>query len=224
MSKPVISPDGAIVFFGTGFEPTPTSKLYALNATSGARRWSFTTQGAVRSSPALSPDGATVFVGCDDEKLYAVDAASGVQRWSFTIGSAVGSSPTISPDGSTIFVGSGDGKLFALVATSLSHFQVNATNKTAAFSCAPCATCPAGQHTVQCQGQSGGTCKACAPGTFASSKGVRIEGCATCVTCADGKLAPNCTATSPGSCGTHWGAADKGKNYCVTLIVTMPYR
>jgi hypothetical protein len=141
----------------------------------------------------------------------------------------VGSSPALSPDGSTIFVGSQgqeargwDGELFALVANSLSHFHVNATNKTAAFSCAPCATCPAGQHTVQCQGQSGGTCKACAPGTFASSKGVRIQGCATCVTCADGKLAPNCTATSPGSCGTHWVAA-KDTRYFVTLTVTMPY-
>jgi len=227
-STPAISPDGATVFFGTH-----SSKLYALDATSGANRWSFTTQGAVRSSPALSPDGETVFVGCDDTKLYAVDATSGVQRWSFTIGSAVGfcSSPTFSPDYSTIFVGSQgqeavppgkDGKLFAIVATSLSHFHVNATSKTEAFSCAPCTTCPAGQHTVQCEGQSGGTCKPCAPGTFASSKGVRIEGCAKCVVCADGKLAPNCTATSPGSCGTHWGAA-KDTGYCVTLIVTMPY-
>jgi outer membrane protein assembly factor BamB len=127
-STPAISPDGAIVYFGTHY-----SKLHALDATSGANLWSFTTQGAVRSSPALSPDGATVFVGSDDTKLYAVDATSGVQRWSFTLGSAVGfcSSPTLSPDYSTIFVGSQgqeaappgkDGKLFAIVAPSPDNY------------------------------------------------------------------------------------------------------
>jgi outer membrane protein assembly factor BamB len=231
-STPVLSPDGATVFV---IDSGDVNKLYALNALSGAKRWSFTSdpvQGSrCHGRLPLSPDGGTVYM-FSTKKLYAVDTASGAQRWNFTaevppLGARVYlESSTLSPDGSTIFVGSvqeadGYGKLLAIVADSLSPFHVFATTKTLEFSCSPCATCPAGQHTVQCQGQSvgtckacapdtfasAGTCKACAPGTFASAEGVRLKGCSTCVTCADGKLAPNCTDTSPGVCRIHWGAA-----------------
>ena len=44
-------------------------KLYAITA-EGALKWSYATQGAVRSSPALGADG-TLYVGSDDGNLYA---------------------------------------------------------------------------------------------------------------------------------------------------------
>lgn len=73
--------------------------------------WTFTTGGAVYSSPAV--DGAgTIYVGSEDAKLYAVNP-DGTEAWSYTTGGAVNSSPAIAPDES-IYVGSDDGKLHAL--------------------------------------------------------------------------------------------------------------
>ena len=68
---------------------------------------------------------------------------------------------------------------------NFSTFTVSATTKTPSFSCTPCAMCPAGHHTVQCQGQSAGTCEACAPGSCAQFSGHRLEGCRRKCTCAD---------------------------------------
>ena len=43
--------------------------VYALNATTGAERWSFTTGDMVRSSPAVS--NGVVYVGSGDDHIYA---------------------------------------------------------------------------------------------------------------------------------------------------------
>jgi hypothetical protein len=44
-------------------------KVYALNATTGAFVWSYTTANSVESSPAVA--GGVVYVGSDDDKVYA---------------------------------------------------------------------------------------------------------------------------------------------------------
>jgi hypothetical protein len=49
----------------------------------GVKRWQFTTQASVHSSPTLSPDGESIFVGSFDKRLYAINAGSGALRWSF---------------------------------------------------------------------------------------------------------------------------------------------
>ena len=77
--SPVVSPDSATVFVGSG----------ALNATTGAQRWEFVTGNYLSSSPAVSPDGATVFVGSDDKKVYALNATTGAHRWDLATGDAV---------------------------------------------------------------------------------------------------------------------------------------
>ena len=53
--------------------------MYALDAATGAERWTFMTGGAVDASPAVI-DGI-VYIGSTDHKLYALDAATGVERW-----------------------------------------------------------------------------------------------------------------------------------------------
>jgi outer membrane protein assembly factor BamB len=84
--------------------------LYALDATSGDQKWSFSALDGIRSTPAVV-DG-TVYVGSDDNRLYALDAASGKEQWHFEDEFAVDSSPTVT-DG-TVYVGNGNEKLYAL--------------------------------------------------------------------------------------------------------------
>ena len=50
--------------------------VYALNAATGAKLWSFATGNEVESSPAVA-DGV-VYAGSDDGNLYAFDLAGGL--------------------------------------------------------------------------------------------------------------------------------------------------
>ena len=68
-------------------------------------KWTYTTSGAVRSTPALSHDGGTVYVGSDDGYLYAIDTVDGSFKWSFNTGGKVRSSPVVGPGGE-VYVGS----------------------------------------------------------------------------------------------------------------------
>jgi len=56
-------------------------------------KFSFQTNGPVRSTPALS--GGLLYFGSGDGALYAVDAESGYERWHFKTGGAVHSSPAV---------------------------------------------------------------------------------------------------------------------------------
>lgn len=75
-------------------------------------RWTFETDGAVRSSPAIVDE--TVYVGSDDGHLYAIDAETGTEVWSFETGGPVVSSPAFLRH--VVYVGSDDGRLYALSA------------------------------------------------------------------------------------------------------------
>ena len=46
--------------------------LYAVDAVTGSKIWSFPTGGGVTSSPALSRDGKAAYVGSNDNNLYTV--------------------------------------------------------------------------------------------------------------------------------------------------------
>ena len=84
--------------------------LYALDARTGARIWSFPTGGSVFSSPAVA--GNVVYVGSDDHNVYALNARTGAKIWNFLTGSAVVSSPTVV--GRTVYIASQDGNVYAL--------------------------------------------------------------------------------------------------------------
>jgi outer membrane protein assembly factor BamB len=68
-----------IVYIGSG-----DHNVYALDASSGALRWKFTTRNVVHASAAVA--GGTVYIGSWDRFMYALDAASGAVRWKFSTG------------------------------------------------------------------------------------------------------------------------------------------
>ena len=97
------------------------NSLYALDARSGTKLWSFATRDAIRSlryvihsSPAVA--NGVVYVGSLDNSLYALDARSGTKLWSFPTGDVIISSPTVA-DG-VVYISSYDHSLYALDARS----------------------------------------------------------------------------------------------------------
>ncbi len=93
----------------TGYNPDETQLKPPLRL-----KWSYTTGGAVGSSPAVVE--GVVYVGSNDAKVYALESARGALRWSYTTGAGVTSSPAVA-DGA-IYVGSFDGKVYALEAAT----------------------------------------------------------------------------------------------------------
>jgi outer membrane protein assembly factor BamB len=89
-SSPTIS--GQELFIGVG------SKLYALNATSGAQLWSATLGGTAAyqgSAPAVS--GGNVYIGASDGKVYAFKASTGAPAWAspYATGTSITSGLTV---------------------------------------------------------------------------------------------------------------------------------
>jgi len=64
-SAPSISAKDGTIYFGSN-----DGTIYALNANTGEKYWSFKTKGAISSSPTIN-DGV-VFVSSEDGFLYAV--------------------------------------------------------------------------------------------------------------------------------------------------------
>ena len=107
LSSPAIV--NGVVYFGSD-----DNKVYALNANTGAKLWSFTTGNTVRSSPAVA--NGIVYIGSDDNNLYALDANTGAKLWSYSTGNLVFSSPTVA--GGIVYIISADGYLYALDANT----------------------------------------------------------------------------------------------------------
>jgi eukaryotic-like serine/threonine-protein kinase len=111
LSSPAVS--GGTVYIGSGDQ-----NVYALDAATGERRWTFATGDVVHASPAIA-DGV-VYVGSWDRNLYALEASSGRERWRYTTGNdtvtynqiGIASSAAIS-DG-VVFVGGRDGHFHAV--------------------------------------------------------------------------------------------------------------
>ena len=78
-----------------------------LNAATGAKIWSYTTNFFVGSSPTVC--NGIVYIGSDDHNFYPLDANTGKLVWSFTTGDGVRSSPTVVND--IVYVGSHDNSL-----------------------------------------------------------------------------------------------------------------
>lgn len=108
-SAPAASaPGGVAMFRGTpdraGAYSAPPGHEF------GGVRWTFATQGAVRSSPAIL-DGV-VYVGSSDGFLYALDLRTGRMRWRYAAGSAVTASPAVAAG--RVYGNTYDGRAFAL--------------------------------------------------------------------------------------------------------------
>lgn len=133
--SPAFSPDSATLYIGSynshvGSYSThvgPSDKpgsLYAVNTTSGEKKWVFAWRGQDyargASLPVISADGATVYVDSWDGNLYAIDAARGKKKWAFASGGGDGfrSSPVLSSNGETLYVTSHASSLYAVHAAS----------------------------------------------------------------------------------------------------------
>ncbi len=115
LSSPVVGQGG--VYFGSG-----DGNVYAVEETTGALRWKFTTGDVVHASPAY--DGSTLYVGSWDSTLYALDASSGRERWRFKAGDDPAMHNQVGFQGSpavvkgTVYVGCRDAHLYAIDAAS----------------------------------------------------------------------------------------------------------
>ena len=88
--------------------------VYALNASTGAKLWSYTTGALVSSSPAVA--NGVVYVGSWDRNVYALNASTGAKLWSYTTGELVDSSPAVA--NGVVYVGSYDHNVYALNANT----------------------------------------------------------------------------------------------------------
>lgn len=77
LSSPTVA--SGVVYFGSG-----DGSVYAVDAQTGALRWSYKTGDVVHGSPAVS--GGIVYVGSWDTYFYALNAATGALEWKFKTG------------------------------------------------------------------------------------------------------------------------------------------
>ncbi len=111
MSSPAIDTDWRVVYCGSR-----DKLLYAVSLDDGKKRWSFRTQGGIRSSPIIVRNSAAmgkiVIFGSRDNALYGLDAASGHQLFQFPTQDHVTSVPLVKDQ--QIYVSGDDGWLYIL--------------------------------------------------------------------------------------------------------------
>lgn len=115
LSSPAIA-DG-VLYIGSGDQ-----HVYALDAASGALRWSFRAEDVIHASPAVHE--GVVYIGSWDRNLYALDARSGAERWRYTTGNdttiynQIGIASSAAVTDGMVFVGGRDGKFHAVDAAT----------------------------------------------------------------------------------------------------------
>jgi len=72
---------------------TAAGDVVAVDAETGAQRWSVSTRGAITTNIAIA-DGI-VYAGSQDTSLYALDLTSGAELWKQTMGAQIMSSPAV---------------------------------------------------------------------------------------------------------------------------------
>ena len=103
------------VAYGKVYVGSNDYSVYCLDASTGAKLWSYATGAwVILSSPAVA-DGE-VYIGSCDGSVYCLDASTGAKLWSYSTGSEVWSSPAVA-DGK-VYVGSWDGGVYCLDAST----------------------------------------------------------------------------------------------------------
>jgi len=109
--------DGDTLFIGS-FD----KKLYAVDTTTGNKKWEFETEGAIVSAPVVY--NSTVYFGSFDRHIYAVNVVSGKELWRFPATDEEENKPSnwfwaqpLVHDG-VVYAASLDGKVYALNAES----------------------------------------------------------------------------------------------------------
>jgi outer membrane protein assembly factor BamB len=103
---------------GVVYVGSSDGSVYALNASTGAKLWSYLTGlYPIRSSPAVA--NGVVYVGSYDGNVYALSASTGAKLWSYTTGTQVQTSPAVA--NGVVYFGSGGygvGTVYALNAST----------------------------------------------------------------------------------------------------------
>ena len=86
-----------------------SGNVYALDAGTGHKLWSYATGYFLNSSPAVA--NGVVYFGSDSHNIDALNASTGARVWNYTTGGAVESSPIVA--NGVVYVGSDDGYLYA---------------------------------------------------------------------------------------------------------------
>jgi outer membrane protein assembly factor BamB len=94
-----------VVYVGSG-----DNNVYALNASTGAKLWTYATGGGVSSSPAVA--NGVVYIGSGDNNVYALNASTGVKLWSYATGGGIASAAAVA--NGVVYVTSTDGNMYAL--------------------------------------------------------------------------------------------------------------
>lgn len=89
---------------------TTDNSLYALDASTGKVKWTFTTDGWITSTPLFYNN--ILYFGSNDMSMYAVNALTGALLWKFKTEEAIQSQPSYY--GQNIIFGSNDHNLYAL--------------------------------------------------------------------------------------------------------------
>jgi outer membrane protein assembly factor BamB len=92
------------VYFGS-----KDHNVYALNASTGAKLWSYATGNQVYHSPAVV--NGVVYAGSWDNKVYALNANTGAKLWSYDTGYQVGD---LAVANAVVYVATDYGNLYAL--------------------------------------------------------------------------------------------------------------
>uniref|UniRef100_A0A7S1U7E3 Fibronectin type-III domain-containing protein n=1 Tax=Phaeomonas parva TaxID=124430 RepID=A0A7S1U7E3_9STRA len=113
--RPELSVDGSVLYVGS-----VDDNLYALNATTGERMWTFVTAGTITAKPSLNAEGTVVFAASGDGSVYAVEGDTGSLLFSYATGGGTErlglkpQSPVVRNDGTAVYAASEEGTLFAL--------------------------------------------------------------------------------------------------------------
>jgi outer membrane protein assembly factor BamB len=95
---------------GVVYVGSDDSNLYALDAFTGVKLWSYTSGWVVRTSPAVA--NGIVYFGSYDKNVYALNASTGAKLWSYATNGYVEGSPAVA--NGVAYFGSDDGNLYAL--------------------------------------------------------------------------------------------------------------
>jgi len=92
------------------------NNLYALQASDGAFKWKFATEGGLAASPVVDPQNQIVIIGSEDSVVYAIEMRTGRIVWTIMANRPVRCTARIAHE--HVFFGSDDGKLYAAKANN----------------------------------------------------------------------------------------------------------
>lgn len=95
---------------GVVYAGSAAGTLHAVDLETGEERWSYRTEGKVRSTPVV--DVGLVYFGSWDGHVYALDVVSGTLVWRFDTGGIVQGAPAVGAG--MVFAGSRSAAVFAL--------------------------------------------------------------------------------------------------------------